>query len=354
MTSAHLLQLDQVSYRFPRQKHDTLSGISLALPPGEILGLLGASGCGKTTLLRLIAGFIAPTTGTIRLADEIVAGDNHWLPPEARQLGMVFQDYALFPHLNVRRNVAFGLGKLAPPQRQERVRHVLELVRLQDYEERYPHQLSGGQQQRVALARALAPKPRLLLLDEPLSNLDSQVRQQLRLEIRRILKTTGTSGIFVTHDQEEAFAVCDRVAVLHKGHIEQIGTPAELYQNPATRVVAELVTQGNWLAATPYDDTTWQTDIGLIAGLGVGSTAAISNPCELMIPQENVTPEPDDQGEMVIQDGRFLGREYRYCISTQAGRELHARVRQGPILPVGTRVRLKIKPEGIRVFTTAK
>ncbi len=344
-----LLQIDRVGYQFPRQKNATLQEISLSLAPGEILGLLGASGCGKTTLLRLIAGFIAPTTGSIYLEAAVVAGAGQWVPPEARHLGMVFQDYALFPHLNVRRNLEFGLGKLSPPQRQERVSQVLELVRLQDYGERYPHQLSGGQQQRVALARALAPKPRLLLLDEPLSNLDSQVRQQLRIEIRRILKTTSTGGIFVTHDQEEAFAVCDRVAVLHQGQIEQIGTPAELYQNPSSRVVAQLVTQGNWLPAIPQGESTWQTDIGLIAGLP--PVPDQSRPCELMIPQENVTLEPDDQGELVIQDGQFLGREYRYCLSTHSGRELHARVGQGSILPVGTRVRLQVKSEGIRVFT---
>lgn len=348
MQSPILLQVDQVGYRFPGHKHPTLREISFALPPGEILGLLGASGCGKTTLLRLIAGFIAPTTGTIRLEHEVVAGERQWIPPEARHLGMVFQDYALFPHLNVRRNLEFGLRNLTPPQRSERVGQVLALVHLEGYGERYPHQLSGGQQQRVALARALAPKPRLLLLDEPLSNLDSQVRQQLRLEIRRILKTTGTGGIFVTHDQEEAFAVCDRVAVLHQGQLEQIGTPAQLYQAPASRVVAQLVTQGNWLPATPHGDAIWQTDIGLIAGLP--ATPDVTHPCELMIPQENLTLEPDDQGELVIQDGQFLGREYRYCISTHSGRELHARVRQGPILPVGTRVRLQVKLEGIRVF----
>ncbi|MEN9274374.1 MAG: ABC transporter ATP-binding protein [Gloeomargarita sp. DG02_4_bins_56] len=348
MSSAALLHINQVSYRFPRQPQATLTGISFSLAAGEILGLLGASGCGKTTLLRLIAGFMVPTAGTIQLADEIVAGANHWVPPEARHLGMVFQDYALFPHLNVQRNVAFGLRQWPPSQRQERVRQVLELVRLQDYQARYPHQLSGGEQQRVALARALAPKPRLLLLDEPLSNLDSHVRQQLRLEIRRILKTTGTGGIFVTHDQEEAFAVCDRVAVLHQGRIEQIGTPAELYQSPASRMVAQLVTQGNWLSGQRQDDATWQTDIGPIAG--VPTTAAVTSKCELLIPQENIRLEADDQGEWVIWDGQFLGREYRYCLGTHSGQELHVRVPQGQMLPVGTRVRLRVKSEGIKVF----
>ncbi|WP_448380900.1 ABC transporter ATP-binding protein [Gloeomargarita sp.] len=348
MSCPDLLRLDQVGYRFPRQSHDTLTDISFTLAPGEILGLLGSSGCGKTTLLRLIAGFVAPTSGTISLHNQIVAGAGQWVPPEARQLGMVFQDYALFPHLDVRRNLEFGLRKLSSSQRSERVRQVLALVQLTGYESRYPHQLSGGQQQRVALARALAPQPRLLLLDEPLSNLDTQVRQQLRLEIRRILKTTGTSGIFVTHDQEEAFSVCDRVAVLHRGKIEQMGTPAELYQTPASRVVAQLVTQANWLPATPQGNGTWHTEIGLIPG--PDPEPHLLSGCELMIPQENVTLEPDEQGNVLIRDRQFLGREYRYCLSTPSGRELHARVRHEVAIPVGTRVRLQVKPQGVQAF----
>ncbi|MEN9227394.1 MAG: ABC transporter ATP-binding protein [Gloeomargarita sp. HHBFW_bins_205] len=350
MEAPALLRVEGLSYRFPRQLQPTLADIYFTLAPGEILGLLGASGCGKTTLLRLIAGFIAPTGGRIYLAERLVAGEGQWVPPEQRGLGMVFQDLALFPHLRVWQNVAFGLRHWSAAARRQRVQQVLELVKLPDYGNRYPHQLSGGQQQRVALARALAPQPRLLLLDEPLSNLDAQVRQQLRHDIRRILKSTGTGGIFVTHDREEAFAVCDRIAVLHRGRLEQIGTPAELYHQPASRVVAELVTQANWLPAVPQGETAWQTDIGVITGLT--APMPVASPCELMIPQENVYLEPDEQGESVVQDGQFLGREYRYCLTIPSGRELHARVSQGPLLPVGTRVRLRVKPEGVRVFAS--
>ncbi|MFS8908314.1 ABC transporter ATP-binding protein, partial [Synechococcus sp. OH2] len=255
--SPYILQVEGISKRFPGQRQWVLQEVEFRLPQGDILGIVGPSGCGKTTLLRTIAGFEQPDSGRILLGGQVVVGDGQWIPPERRGVGLVFQDFALFPHLDVLANVMFGLRSTNataagaqrshhPPltewrgtaqQARERAYEVLRLVGLEGYVHRYPHELSGGQQQRVALARALAPRPSLILLDEPLSNLDVQVRYYLREEIRKILKQTQTSAIFVTHDQEEALSLSDWVAVMREGRIEQWGSPEEVYREPATRFV---------------------------------------------------------------------------------------------------------------------
>ncbi len=244
MKKSVILRLSEVNKRFPASPTLAVDNISFSLTEGEILGLLGPSGCGKTTLLRMIAGFEKPSQGVIELGGRIVADQKTFIPPEKRNTGMVFQDYALFPHLTIADNIAFGLKnsgeKLSSRAINARVAETLDLVGLQGLEKRYPHQLSGGQQQRVALARALAPKPSLILLDEPLSNLDVQVRQRLRHEIRHILKATGISAIFVTHDREEAMVISDTIAVLCQGKLEQINNPEEIYSHPASRFVANL------------------------------------------------------------------------------------------------------------------
>ena len=221
-----------------------LDSISLSVREGEFFTLVGPSGCGKTTTLRLVGGFEAPTAGTIRLDNEDVSG----IPPEDRDVGIVFQSYALFPHMTVGENVAYGLSFTPPPDdvsTQERVEELLELVDLEGMADRDPKELSGGQQQRVAMARALAPGRRVLLLDEPMSALDAELRERLRLEIRDIQKELDITTIYVTHDQEEALAISDRVAVMHAGRIEQVGTPREIYYQPQTRFVAEFVGDNN-------------------------------------------------------------------------------------------------------------
>jgi iron(III) transport system ATP-binding protein len=346
-----ILQLQQVSKRFDRAASNAVNQISLTLPAGEILGLLGPSGCGKTTLLRLIAGFESPQSGTIELAGNRVAAATVIQPPEQRDIGMVFQDYALFPHLTLAQNVAFGLKqcrrqKFSRQHITELTQSTIALVGLTGFADRYPHELSGGQQQRVALARAIAPQPAIILLDEPLSNLDVQVRSYLRQEIRNILKTAGTTAIFVTHDQEEALSICDRIAVMNHGQVEQMGTPEDLYQQPQSRFVAEFVTQANFLPAQ-FTNGVWRTEIGDFPG------PQSDHPGELMIRQEDLQLTPDANSRNVIRDRQFLGREYRYWIVTPAGRSLYARTAINPAiapLAIGDYVRLTTPTTAIQVF----
>ena len=332
-----ILQLDGVSKWFGESQ--AVADVSLNLPQG-ILALLGSSGCGKTTLLRLIAGFEQPQTGSIEIAGRKVTSNNCWIPPEQRRLGMVFQDYALFPHLTVAENVAFGLKK----QEKEAAKRLIELVGLTGLEKRYPYQLSGGQQQRVALARALAPQPPLVLLDEPLSNLDVQVRLRLREEIRDILKATGTSAVFVTHDQEEALAIADLVAVMSKGKLEQIGTPQEVYTQPSSRFVAEFVTGANFIPAERQGQL-WATEVGYFAAADAGEKEV-----DLMIREEDLLIEPtESEAVAVVHNRRFLGREYRYCLLTPSGKELHARTAISQVFPIGAKVKLNVAST-IKIF----
>jgi iron(III) transport system ATP-binding protein len=225
--------------------HLVLDAVDLEVAPGEVVALLGPSGCGKTTLLRSVAGLERPDAGSVRVHGELLSGGTTWVPPERRQIGMVFQDWALFPHMTVAANVAYGLPRRAGG---DRVARALAMVGLDGMGDRLPGTLSGGQQQRVALARALAPEPGVLLLDEPFSNLDTALRVQVRAEVRRLLTSLGVSAVFVTHDQTEAFVLGDRVAVMHGGRIAQIGSPADLYERPVTPWVAGFVGEANLLA----------------------------------------------------------------------------------------------------------
>jgi iron(III) transport system ATP-binding protein len=355
MVASPVLRLDRVTRQFASNVPPAVASVSLSLPAGELLALLGPSGCGKTTLLRLIAGFETPQQGAIEIAGQTVSGSGKWLPPEKRSVGMVFQDYALFPHLTVQRNVAFGLQSHPKPAnlQQQRVKESIALVGLEGMEQRYPHQLSGGQQQRVALARALAPYPSLVLLDEPLSNLDIQVRLRLRQELRDILKAAGTTAIFVTHDQEEALSIADRVAVMQQGHLEQISTPEDLYREPTSRFVAEFVTQANFLTAQRQGNV-WQTAIGSIP-LNQTISADSSDiskldRAELMIRQEEVQIQPHPQGDWVIRDRQFLGREYRYSLQKATGETLIVRSAADARLSTGTGVKAEVVAELLRVF----
>ena len=251
-----------LSKRFPQGAHLAVDHVDLDVRRGEVLCLLGPSGCGKTTLLRLIAGFETPDAGTVTVGGALVAGPDVFLPPHRRRIGFVFQDYALFPHLNVRQNVAFGLGGLPRADREAQAAAMLDLVGLTIFASRYPHQLSGGQQQRVALARALAPEPKVILLDEPFSSLDAALRGSTRDEVRQILDRAGTTAVLVTHDQEEALSFGDRLAVMRAGRLEQAGAPEAVYREPKTAFVASFLGRTNLLrgeghgavARTPLGD----------------------------------------------------------------------------------------------------
>ena len=304
-----------------------------------------------------MAGFEKISQGEVALAGKLISDRNYNTPPEKRNTGMVFQDYALFPHLTVADNIAFGLkgkksfGRLSPQEIKYRIGEVLSLVGLSGLEKRYPHELSGGQQQRVALARALAPQPALILLDEPLSNLDVQVRHRLREEIRQILKAAGTSAIFVTHDREEALAISDQIAVMRNGKLEQIGTPEEIYTQPGSRFVAEFVTQANFLTARREGEL-WKTEIGEVdlksfLAIQSGANVELADRAEVMLRQEDIIITPDSNSPVVVKERQFLGREYHYCLETASGKRLHARTNISNAVDVGTSVNLsmiKAKP----------
>lgn len=355
-----ILALTDITHQFPHNPTRAVDEVNLSLNQGEILGLLGPSGCGKTTLLRLIGGFETPQSGKIELAGQMVADRHRYIPPERRDVGMVFQDYALFPHLTVAENIGFGLKAAQGANRKTvsaAVDEAIALVGLQGMESRYPHELSGGQQQRVALARALAPRPAVVLLDEPLSNLDVRVRLYLRQEVRDILKATGATAIFVTHDQEEAMAIADRVGVMRQGRLEQLDTPEAIYNDPASQFVAEFVTQANFLPAQRQGNF-WTTELGQFPIDRIHCTCdAAWEICQtepsigdLMIRQEAIALTPDAEGRLVVRGRQFLGREYCYRLQTPGGQTLQARTPQTIRLEVGDRVNLTVPNQTLRFF----
>ncbi|MEX0820572.1 MAG: ABC transporter ATP-binding protein [Rhodothermales bacterium] len=298
-----ILTVIGLTKRFTAAGPPVVNNLTFSVRRGEIFALLGPSGCGKTTTLRLIAGFEDPDGGEIEIADRRVAGPNTRLPAEKRGVGLVFQDFALFPHLNVRDNVGFGLQAVTREERNRRVKEVIRLVGLTGYETRRPHELSGGQQQRVAIARTLAPEPAVILLDEPFSNLDALLRQTTRQEIRDVLKRAGMTAVMVTHDQEEALSFADRVAVMRSGQIEQVGTPEEVYYQPRTLFVAQFLGRTNLLLSVAS---------GMEADTPVGRVA-LNRKAEgnvlLSLRPEHLTLEPVESDSRCA--GRVVAREFK-------------------------------------------
>lgn len=309
-------------------------GVSFQVEPGQILALLGPSGCGKTTTLRLIAGFETLDGGSIEIDGQVVADGRRNLPPEKRRAGIVFQDYAIFPHLSVAENVGFGLDKRS---RKSRVPEMLDFVGLAGLGERMPYELSGGQQQRVALARALAPDPVVLLLDEPFSNLDAALREEMRQEVRRLLKASGTTAVFVTHDQEEALFMGDEVAVMNKGRIEQLGTPEYIFHRPQTRFVADFLGNTDFVPGT-VTPAGIETPLGLlpqVVDLQVGTAVEIAARAD----DVEVTVAENGNGRVTAR--QFVGIAFIYEITLNEGTIVHSWQSHLTHLPEGAVVRAR-------------
>jgi len=306
-----ILELRNISKSFDGKA--VISDLSLTLPQGSIGCLLGASGCGKTTALRTIAGFETPDTGQILINDRLVANQKGGVPPEKRLIGMVFQDYALFPHLTVKENVSFGLRRVPGPELNRRISELLEIVGMTAFQDKYPHELSGGQQQRIALARALAPQPEILLLDEPFSNLDVALRERLSMEVRDILKQSGISAILVTHNQHEAFAMADAIGVMHNGRLEQWDSAYNLYHRPASLFVAKFIGEGVLLPGKVVDDRLVETGLGSLRG-------AFSYPCRngcparILIRPEDVVHDHDSRYKAKVLNKNFRGPNILYTL----------------------------------------
>ncbi len=328
MTLEHAAALAATDVTKAFTDEPVLRGVSLTVTAGRMVALLGPSGCGKTTLLRIVAGLEQPDAGEVRLGDDVLTGRGRWVPPERRRIGMVFQDGALFPHLSVSRNVAYGLPR--GPDRAARVQGALEMVGLAGLGDRLPATLSGGQQQRVALARALAPRPAALLLDEPFSNLDTSLRVQVRTEVHHLLAEVGVTTVFVTHDQDEAFVLGDEVAVMAQGEIVQQAAPAELYDRPATPWVAGFVGDANLLAGTAAGEGV-ATPVG-----GVTLRERADGDVQVLLRPEHLQVGSGDDG--VVELVEFYGHDTVYAVRLDGGTGLTIRVAQAPAHARGDRV----------------
>jgi iron(III) transport system ATP-binding protein len=338
-----LLEVENLRHAYGQQ--EVVRGLSFSLARGAIGCLLGPSGCGKTTVLRCIAGFEGIREGEIRLAGKVVSGGGVMLPPERRRVGMVFQDYALFPHLPVSGNIAFGLHAMAAPERVARVAQLAQLVGLSASLDKYPHEISGGQQQRVALARALAPRPELLLLDEPFSNLDVDLRERLSLEVRDIIKASGATAVLVTHDQQEAFAMADEIGVLHQGRIQQWDNPYNLYHRPANRFVADFVGQGVFLPAKALNGRQLQIELGVLQGDSQG----LQN-LEVLLRPDDVVHDDAAPTQAEVVHKAFRGAEILYTLRLASGQKVLALVPSHHNHALGEKIGIRLDVDHVVAF----
>ena len=344
------LILQGVSYHYNGTK--VIHDLDLTVGKDEIVCLLGASGCGKTTTLKAIAGLIEAKQGSIFIDGKLVSDEQSFVSPEHRNIGMMFQDYALFPHLTVANNIAFGLSKMSKAQKQQRVDEMLKLVHLIGCADRFPHQLSGGQQQRVAIARALAYKPSLLLLDEPFSNIDTQVRFELIADIRRIIKATQVSAVFVTHSKEEAFAFSDTLAIMHRGKIAQQGTPEQLFASPCSKEVAEFLGQGIYLSAEVLTATEYKTPFGLVESYveskhNVSAGLIYVRPHQIELVADNQSDKFSKRATIISR--RFIGSAYVYSLVIDE-QEIEVAAQYGQSFENNEQVIIKIKPHTVNFF----
>jgi iron(III) transport system ATP-binding protein len=356
-TSPDHLHVEDIRVGYPHGRHieEIVHGLSFSLARGEIGCLLGPSGCGKTTVLRAIAGFESLLGGRIALGGRELSGPGHTASPETRQVGVVFQDYALFPHLSVWENIAFGLRKLRMNEREARVEKLLALVGLASHARQYPHELSGGQQQRVALARALAPQPDLLLLDEPFSNLDVDLRERLALEVRDILRELNTTAVLVTHDQHEAFAIADQIGVMQAGEIVQWDSAYNLYHRPGNRFVADFIGQGVFMPGTidlPNQNVNIELgSLPLWQGVDVCATnEKHAQQVDVLLRADDVIHDDASPLKAEVVRKAFRGAEFLYTLKLPSGQRLLALVPSHHDHAIGERIGIRLGADHVVTF----
>ena len=345
---SHYLEINDVSFAYPDGTR-VCEHLSFTVDDGEIGCLLGPSGCGKTTVLRLIAGFERPSSGEIRIRQKLLADTRMSTPPEKRRIGLVFQDYALFPHLTVAKNVSFGLRHLSAAAAAAQTREMLEMVRLTNEAQKYPHEISGGQRQRVALARALAPKPDLLLLDEPFSNLDVELREKLGLEVRALLRHLSTPALLVTHDQHEAFSIADKIGVMNEGKILQWDSAYNLYHRPASRFVADFVGQGVLMRGTVVSDDRIDTELGLLPHCP-GCDLAAGESVEVLLRPDDILHDDESTSQAEVLHKAFRGADILYTLKLPSGSKVLSLVPSHHNHEIGQKIGIKLEIDHVVAF----